>query len=94
VLAGVGGRTIEEAKARLSYDEYLRWLQYARKRGGFNLGMRIEEAAAIVAQQVNNGAGGKAKMVDFLMHRDEELASLTDVFGLLKSKAQASAAQG
>jgi len=90
VLAGVGGRTIEEAKARVSYEEYLQWVEYARRRGGFNLGMRIEAAAALIAQQVNQGAGGKAKVADFLMHKDEEpMATIEDLFGMLKSKAQA-----
>lgn len=88
-MAGVGGRTIEEAKERLTYDEYLRWVEYRRMRGSFNVGMRIEECSALVAQQVNNSAGGKAKIGDFMPHKDEEFAKLTDVFAMLKIKAKA-----
>lgn len=89
MLNGVGGRTIREAKENLTYDEYLSWVAYARKRGGFNLGMRIEECSAMVAWQVNNGNGGKAKLADFIPHKDEPVATLAEVFGMLKTKAKA-----
>lgn len=89
MLNGVGGRTIREAKERISYEEYLDWVAYANKRGGFNLGMRIEACSAMIAVQVNNGNGGKAKMADFMPHKDEPVASLEDVFSMLKANAKA-----
>ena len=73
----------------MSYEEYLHWVAYAKKRGGFNLGMRVESAAALIAQQVNNGFGGKSKIADFMPHKDDDAATLADVFGMLKVKAKA-----
>lgn len=84
MLNGVGGRTIAEAKERISYDEYQDWVEYAKRRGGFNLGMRIEACSAMIAVQVNNGNGGKAKMADFMPHKDEPVASLEDMFSMIK----------
>lgn len=66
VLNGIGGCTIAEAKANISYSEVLAWSAYRDKYGTLNLGRRFELGTAIVAQQVNRGAGGKADLVDFM----------------------------
>lgn len=89
MLNGVGGRTIEEAKERVTYDEYLSWCAYVRKRGTLNIGMRLEMGIALLAQVTNNSMGGKAKMTDFLPKREEpQQASIGDVFAMLKSKSK------
>lgn len=67
-MHGVGGRTIAEAKARLTYAEALRWFEFIRLRGSLHLGRRIECAAALVALQVNRSAGGSASYQDFTPH--------------------------
>lgn len=89
---GIGGCTVEEAKERISYDEYLSWCAYIRKRGSLNLGMRIEAGSALVALMVNNANGGNAKMNDFMPHadrpEDQQQATLQNVFSMLKVKAK------
>lgn len=54
VLSGVGGRTIEEAQRRMTYGEFLQWMAYRRKRGSFNLGMRVERGTALIATILRN----------------------------------------
>lgn len=66
VLNGVGGCTIAEAKANISYSEVLAWSAYRDKYGTLNLGRRLELGTALIALQVNRGAGGKAELVDFM----------------------------
>ncbi|WP_041506403.1 phage tail assembly protein T [Pseudomonas plecoglossicida] len=68
MLNGVGGNTIEEAKATLSYAEVLAWVAYRDKHGSLNLARRQELSAAIVAMQVNRTGGGKAELQDFMPH--------------------------
>lgn len=76
MLAGVGGRTIEEAKSRLSYDEFLMWTEFRRRHGSLWAGPRIEHAGALVAHTVasvaprKKGAKGP-KFSDFLPRRVE-----------------------
>lgn len=66
MLNGVGGCSIAEAKANISYAEVLAWVAYRDKYGTFNLGRRMELSTAIIALQVNRGNGGKAELVDFM----------------------------
>lgn len=68
MLNGVGGRTIAEAKANISYAEVLAWSEYRDKHGTLNLGRRMEVSTAIIALQVNRGANGKAELIDFMPH--------------------------
>lgn len=55
MLNGVGGCTIAEAKANLSYAEVLAWAAYRDKHGTLNVGRRMELSTAIIALQVNRG---------------------------------------
>ena len=50
VLNGIGGATIAEAKVRMPQVELQTWVQYRRKHGGFNLGLRIEQGAGRIKQ--------------------------------------------
>lgn len=68
MLNGVGGSTIAEAKANLSYAEVLAWVAYRDKHGPLNLARRIELASGLIALQVNRSGGGKADLYDFLPH--------------------------
>lgn len=91
MLHGVGGRTIAEAKERLSYDEFLAWIAYVKKRGSLNVGMRIEAGAALVTYAVARTSGDKtAEIRKFMPHADEPAneASIGDVFAMLKAKAR------
>lgn len=47
--AGIGGRTIAEARQRISYTEALTWQAYIRKRGTLHVGRRVEVGTAAIA---------------------------------------------
>ncbi|BBT39086.1 phage tail assembly protein T [Pseudomonas putida] len=68
MLNGIGGSTIAEAKATLSYVEVLAWVAYRDKHGSLNLARRNELAAALIALQINRSVGGKADLYDFMPH--------------------------
>nr|WP_312623103.1 hypothetical protein [Pseudomonas juntendi] len=68
VLNGVGGNSIAEAKATLSYAEVLAWVAYRDKHGSLNLAGRVELSSALIALQVNRGAGGSADLQAFMPH--------------------------
>lgn len=90
MLAGVGGNTIAQAKANLSYDEALKWFDYLERKGTVNLGARIEWGFALLATVINNAHGGKAKMRDF-MHftkQEEPEMSIESAFLMLKAAAK------
>ena len=89
MLNGIGGRTIAEAKANLTYNEALSWMAYFERSGTANLGLRMERGVALLATILNNVHGGKANFDDFLPKRgepEEEVeASAQDLFALLQS---------
>lgn len=72
MLNGVGGCTIAEAKANISYAEVLAWVAYRDKYGTLNLGRRMELSTAIIALQVNRGNGGNAELVDFMPNAETQ----------------------
>lgn len=87
VLHGIGGRTIAEAKERMTHTEALSWQAYIQKRGSLNIGRRLESAAGLLAMVINRSVGGKAKMEDFMPYEfpaDRE-GTIDDVFSMLKS---------
>jgi len=69
VLHGIGGRTIAEAKARLSDHELRAWIAYRRLHGSLNPVRAIEHAAAVVSVAVNRSVGGTVPFDDFLVQR-------------------------
>ena len=80
MLNGIGGRTIAEAKERMTYAEALDWMAYIRKRGSLNAGLRLDAAVAVLATQINRALGGKAEFHDFLPYHDPpEAASIDDI---------------
>jgi hypothetical protein len=85
VLNGVGGRTVEEAKERMSYAEALQWRQYLERRGTTHLGMRLEAGFALLASSINRALGGKASIEDFMPHADPP-DSLAQVMNILSGK--------
>ncbi|MEJ5862085.1 hypothetical protein [Pseudomonas farsensis] len=68
MLNGIGGNSIAEAKATLSYVEVLAWVSYRDKHGSLNLARRNELSTALIALQVNRSGGGKAELHDFMPH--------------------------
>ena len=78
VMHGIGGRTIAEAKERISYPEYLTWLKYRRRRGSLNAGLRVEHGTALLAMLYANAhsKNGGYRMHDFAPYHDEPAATL------------------
>jgi hypothetical protein len=77
VLNGVGGRTIAEAKERMSYAEALGWYAYRKKTGPFNAASRVEWSLAQVCTLICAAAGLKKKgggefaITDFIPYAEE-----------------------
>lgn len=91
MLHGIGGRTISEAKERLSQDEVLVWAAYMDKRGTLNVGRHVESGAALIAAMLSRINGGKADVSDFTPHEDSYApAEQTDeqMLEALRSMAQ------
>ena len=73
MLHGIGGRTVAEAKLRMSHDEWLSWLAYFRRFGSLNHGTRVDVATARLCLMVNRAMGGKAELKDFIpVYEDPE----------------------
>ncbi|MGO0686834.1 hypothetical protein [Pseudomonas fulva] len=72
MLNGIGGTSIAEAKATLSYAEVLSWVDYRDKHGSLNIARRQELSAALIAVQVNRSRGGKADLYDFMPHHPQQ----------------------
>ncbi|WP_289105809.1 hypothetical protein [uncultured Halomonas sp.] len=72
-MNGIGGCTVAEAKARMSYREFRRWVAFRHKRGSLHEGMRVEHGAALVASTLANihSKKGGHKIFDFMPHMDE-----------------------
>lgn len=73
-MAGVGGRTIAQAKAALSWSEFHEWMAYRAKHGPLHLQQRVADAAALIALTVSNTAprtrGSRPlEFADFLLYR-------------------------
>jgi len=69
----VVGGTVSELKRRMTYDEFLSWDAYRRKRGTFNGGMRMEYLMARLSFQVHKAMGGKAEFEDFLRYYEDDV---------------------
>lgn len=84
MLNGIGGRTIEEARERMSHAEAVDWMAYMKKRGSLNTGARIELGFALLAALVVKAMGGRAQMQDFMTSPEEdEEATIEDVMAIL-----------
>lgn len=93
-MNGIGGATIKEAKDNMTHREVLQWAKFIRERGSLNVALRIEKqierSVALLCAVVNNSAGGKAKMSDFLPGEKAEsvVTDISQVAGMLKSIAR------
>ncbi|PIF22177.1 MULTISPECIES: phage tail assembly protein T [Pantoea] len=54
MLNGIGGKTIAEAKERLSIIEYKKWTLYRNKYGSLNPGLRTEWASGVISSVIAN----------------------------------------
>lgn len=74
-MNGIGGRTIAEAKERISYPEFLTWVAYRRKRGPLNVSLRVDRGAALLAslyaiRHFEREGGGEFTVSDFMPFSD------------------------
>jgi hypothetical protein len=95
VLCGVGGRTVEEAKENLTYDEYVNWCRYRSKWGGLHVGMRIDRAVAHALRAYFNAHSKTANLrfpsfspYDEAAKKSVNVESPDEVFALLSSLAK------
>lgn len=88
MLNGVGGRTIEEAKERMSFVEAQQWSAYLARRGSLHMGTRLEWGFALIAAAINNAMGGQRSQAEFMphLHADQEPASIADAMKILAGK--------
>ena len=88
MLNGIGGRTIEEAKERMSFTEAQQWSAYMERRGSLHVGTRLEWGFARIAAAINNALGGTARQIEFMPHArpSEESGSIADVMKILSGK--------
>lgn len=74
MLAGIGGRTVAEAKRNVSWGEFQAWMKYREAHGALSSHHRLEQGFALVAQTVASTIPRKpgtrgAKLEDFLPKR-------------------------
>lgn len=74
VLAGIGGRTIEEAQRNVSWEEFSRWVAYRNKYGSLSVARRIEKSLALSMLQQDRLHGGKLGIEAFYPHSPVNLA--------------------
>lgn len=83
-MNGIGGRTVAEAKRRMSHVEFLAWLAFFRKKGSLHFGHRLDLAVARLCSIL--GAHGKLPPSDFMPQYEEEEASLDAIAKLMGVK--------
>lgn len=71
-MAGVGGRTIAQAKRALSFGEVEVWQSFMRKRGPVSMQRRSDWPAALIAMLLSRLGGDKtSRMMDFMPFADK-----------------------
>ncbi len=82
MLCGIGGRTIAEAQHKISYVEFLDWVEYRRKKGSLNLGMRVERGTALISTILSNTHRKKdsqpVSFYQFAPHHEEPVLSMEE----------------
>lgn len=71
------GKSLSEIQ-KLSSRELSVWWKYREKYGPINPIRMYDQAGAIVATQINNAHGGKAKPINFMPYAKEEEDHIVD----------------
>lgn len=74
MLAGIGGRTIEEAQRNVTWDEFTRWVAYRAKYGPLSVARRVEDSLALSMLLQHRQHGGKLGIDTFYPHSPINLA--------------------
>ena len=72
MAAGIGGRTVAEAKENLSLREAFQWGEYIKRKGSLHVGRRLEFMLGRITWMFNSYLGGKQPLTDFLPGYDED----------------------
>lgn len=84
-MNGIGGRTIAEAQANMTYPEFIVWCKFRRKRGSLHLGMRTEESiarfTALYANSKTREGAQRLHAEDFAPHMDPRIITLEEAMG-------------
>jgi len=87
-MLGIGGRTIAEAKRRLTYAEFLAWMAYRRKRGSLHFGLRGDRQMALLCLTACQLAGVKGlDRYDFLPYESRPAPQMPDLTEAIKQWA-------
>lgn len=79
MLHGIGGRTIAEAKERITYDEYVDWCAYRKKHGPINVNRSLEYGFAMIAMLIHNANyTNKKEMTAFMPHFTQAPVSIEE----------------
>jgi len=80
VLCGIGGRTIAEAQARISFSEFQSWAAFRKLRGSLHIGMRVEYGFAQLLTMYANSKSkhGGYRLENFMPHMPEMPISLEE----------------
>lgn len=70
MLAGVGGKTVADAKRNLSRHEFSQWVEYRKRRGPLNPLLRQESGFALLASLLCSVHGIKSRTGEILSQRD------------------------
>jgi len=76
VLAGVGGRTVAEAKQRMSWNEFQVWLKYRASHGPLHTQHHLERGfglvAYLIASSIPRKPGTRAPRFEDFMPKSKE----------------------
>lgn len=77
----------------MSYDEFLAWNEYVRRRGTLNDGLRLEWLFARLQLLVNRATGGKADFQDLIRYHEEPVQEMdiNAIAKLMGAKVQSNA---
>lgn len=99
-MAGVGGKTVAEARANLSYKEARQWLAYIQEHGSIapqriydRLLDKLEYTSAKICWAVWKAQGAKRVEIEWFIPKkpepeNQEPGDIQSVFKLLKSVAK------
>lgn len=78
-MHGIGGRTIEEARRRLTLKEVKVWQAYRLRRGTLNVGLMVEDAVARLAVlYANRHTREPVERWEFMPHHDAPEITLAE----------------
>lgn len=77
-MCGIGGRTVAEARQRISHSEFVDWIRFRRQRGTLHAGMRMDRGFALLASMYANAhsKNGGFAIHDFLPHESAPAPTL------------------